>query len=170
MKRNSLLILICLFALSGCVSVRSVVDSEAIKEPFKNPVFFIFNYDDDKKLGEGVKTNLEELLKNDNLASFNLKLIPAEGFVELDAQDRIKKVISENSVTSDIIFTVEPDEKYYERGKLLSMKYVITGVSTKTKKEVWKADFYVSDSFRIDRHAKSSAKKIFEKLKIDKVL
>lgn len=160
--------LLFLIILSSCTSVRSIV-SDSIKQPYKKPSFVILHTPDNKELAEKMKEGFTEMLSKDNIEP-KVTLITGSKTNEINASERINRALKHSTYGSDIVFTLDPKLGHYQGNRLITIEYEVIGTDTKSKQEVWKANFITSHSFKISKQGKSSSAKMYEKLKSDKVL
>lgn len=173
--KKLLAILLIAVSFSSCgVSIQSVVDNSATKEPYSNPYIVIpyekfathnFSKQLKKKIeGEfALEQKKIEVYIFENTSNDQLTLNHTDG-----AEEHIGKTIASDQKDLLLIFT--PTNLQYHNGGLQSATYELTGIDTKTKKEVWKARMVSSSSFGPAMFAEKSARKIYEKLKADKIL
>lgn len=170
-KIITLFLSVILFA--SCVSIKSVVDTSAVKEPYKNPLIVIpFEQYSIKNFSNKLKEKLELQFKKENRKVQILLIERKSNKLTLNQNDSMVSEINSAIQTDqkDIIFIFKPTNLSYYNGGLQSATYKLTGIDVITKKEVWKAQFNSNSSFGPALFAEKSAKKIFEKLKEDKVL
>jgi hypothetical protein len=172
--KKTITFLLTIILLTSCgVSIKSVVDSSAIKEPYKNPLIVIpFEKYSTRNFSEKLKEKLEEEFNNENKKVEFLLVEQKSEKLALNENDDVNSKI-DNAIRvdqKDIILIFKPTNLSYYNGGLQSATYKLTGIDVNTKKEVWKATFNSSSSFGPALFAEKSAQKIFEKLKTDKVL
>lgn len=172
MKKITTLFLITILFLSCGVSIKSVVDSSAIKVPYKNPLIVIPYEYTTQNFSERLNEKLDEVFA-ENQEKIEIILYERnKKELTLNENDNIDQIIS-NSIkkdNKDLLLIFKPTNLEYYNGGIQSATYELVGIDTKTKKEVWKASFNSSSSFGPALFAEKSAKKIYEKLKTDKVL
>lgn len=174
MKKFLALVLIAVSFSSCGVSIQSVVDKSAMEEPYTNP-YIVIPYE------KFATRNFSKQLKKKIEGEFALEQKKVEVYIfENKANDKLSLNHTDeaeehigNTIASDkkdllLIFT--PTNLQYHNGGLQSATYELTGIDTRTKKEVWKAKMVSSSSFGPAMFAEKSAKKIYLKLKTDKVL
>ena len=173
MKKAITLFLTIILLTSCGVSIDSVVDNSAIKEPYKNPLIVIpYEEYSTKNFTEELKKKLEVEFKNANKKVEFLLVQQKSEKLTLNQNDDLNTKINDAIRTDnkDIVFIFKPTNLSYYNGGLQSATYKLTGIDVITKKEVWMAEFNSSSSFGPALFAEKSAKKIFEKLRLDKVL
>ncbi|WJJ97869.1 hypothetical protein [Algibacter luteus] len=173
MKKLITLFLTSIILISCGVSIKSVVDSSAIKEPYSNPLIVIpFEKNSTRNFSEKLEEKLEIEFNNDNKKVEFLLVEQGSQKLALNQNDDVNSKI-DNAVRTDqkdIVLIFKPTNLSYYNGGLQSATYQLTGIDVTTKKEVWKATFNSNSSFGPALFAEKSAKTIFEKLKTDKVL
>ena len=172
MKKITFLFLITILFSSCGVSIKSVVDSSAIKEPYKNPLIVIPYEYSTKNFSERLEEKLEEVF-DENQQKIDIVLFERnKKELTLNEDNNLDQIISNsiNKDNKDLLLIFRPTNLEYYNGGIQSATYELVGIDTKTKKEVWKASFNSSSSFGPALFAEKSAKKIYEKLKMDKVL
>lgn len=173
MKKLISIFLIAVLLTSCGVSIKSVVDSSAINEPYKNPLIVIpYEKYSTSNFSEKLKEKLEIEFNNEN-KKFEFLLVEQKSKkLALNQNDNVNSEI-DNAIRTDqkdIVLIFKPTNLSYYNGGLQSATYELTGIDVLTKKEVWKATFNSNSSFGPALFAEKSAKIIFEKLKADKIL
>jgi|LSQX01.1.fsa_nt_gb hypothetical protein len=174
MKKIIILFVTISFTLmTSCISIKTVVDESAIKEPYKNPLIVIL-YDkyNTKKFSEKLKTNMELQFRNANIkVEFIFSDLKSSDELTLNQNDDLNTKINNaiNNDQKDIVFILKPASISYQNNAKF-VNYSLTGIDVVTQKEVWKARFNTSSSFETNGLAKKAAQKILERLKTDKVL
>jgi hypothetical protein len=160
--------------LTSCgVSIDSVVDSAAIKEPYKNPLVVIpYEKYSTRNFSEKLEEKLQIEFDNHNKKVEFLLVERASEKLALNQNENVNSKINNAIIRDqkDIVLIFKPTNLSYYNGGLQSATYQLTGIDVATKKEVWKAEFNSSSSFGPALFAEKSAKVIYEKLKADKVL
>ncbi len=160
--------------LAGCgVSIKSVVDKAAIKEPYVNPLIVIpYVKYNTKNFSEKLKEKLIVEFNNENRKVEFLLIEQRPEKLALNQSDYMNSRIDDavQADQKDIVLVFKPTNLSYYNGGLQSATYELTGIDVATKKEVWKATFNSSSSFGPALFAEKSAKTIFQKLKTDKVI
>lgn len=173
MKKQITLFLLTIVLTSCGVTINSVVDSYAIKEPYKNPLIVIpYEKYSTRNFSKKLKEKLEVEFSNANRDVEFLLIEQKSEELTLNQNDDVNTRI-DNAIRADqkdIVFIFKPTNLSYYNGGLQSATYKLTGIDVMTKKEVWKAEFNSTSSFGPALFAEKSAQKIFEKLKVDKVL
>lgn len=163
-----------IFLITSCgVSIKSVVDSSAINEPYKNPLIVIpYEKYSTRNFSDKLKEKLEIEFTNANKKVEFLLVEQGREKLALNQNDDVNSKINNAVLTDqkDIVLIFKPTNLSYYNGGLQSATYELTGIDAITKKEVWKATFNSNSSFGPALFAEKSAKTIFEKLKTDKVL
>jgi hypothetical protein len=173
MKKLITLILTVILLTSCGVSIKSLVDSSAIKEPYKNPLIVIpYEKYSKENFSEKLMEKLEIEFYNENKKVEFLLVEQGSEELALNQNDDINSKI-DNAIRNDpkdIVLIFKPTNLAYYNGALQSATYQLNGIEVFTKKEVWKATFNSNSSFGPALFAEKSAQKILEKLKSDKVL
>lgn len=174
MKRIVILFFIPLL-LSGCaVQIDSIVDHSLIKQPYSNPLVVI-TYEDYsiKDFSNSLKANLETKFGEDQKNIEVLAIEMTGTSLTLNADKRIEQEVntSMSKDAKDLLLVFQPTNIQMGEGGYRIFTFLITGIDTHTKKEVWKANFTATrGNFGASKMAEQSAKIILNKLKADKVI
>jgi len=173
MIKKIIIIVIVGILLTSCgVTIKSVAD-KSITEPYQKP-FIVIPYEkySTKNFSKKLKEKIEIEFQNDN-RSVNIYIFEKQNKgLSLNANNEVDKKINETILNGkiDLLLIFKPTHLQYTNGGLQSVTYELVGIDTKTKKEVWKAEFSSSGGFGPAMFAEKSAKIIYEKLKTDKIL
>jgi len=172
MKKTIIIIFIGLLLTNCGVTIKSVAD-KSITEPFQKP-FIVIPYEKystknfSKKLKEKIEIEFQKDNKDVEIFIFEKQNKGLSLNANNDVDKRINSTIINNNI--DLLLIFKPTHLQYTNGGLQSVTYELVGINTKTKKEVWKAEFSSTGSFGPSMFAEKSAKTIYEKLKVDKIL
>ncbi|MDP4208048.1 MAG: hypothetical protein Q8928_04455 [Bacteroidota bacterium] len=162
--------------LSGCgVTLNSVVQKDLTKTYKNTLVILPFEKHRTETFTDNLKRNLEETFTSNN-QKIEVLLIEADDrdALKLNANDGNETLIN-NAVSRDkkdlVIFFKPVSLEYYNGYQLQAASYQLIGIDIETKKEVWKANFTSrGGSLGPSLFAKTSAQKIFQQIKADKIL
>lgn len=174
--RKAIILPLAMLILSSCgATLKSIVDSNLTK-PYVNPLIVI-PYDRSQGTRfwtKSLKLHLERVFTANNQ---NVEVIALEGSrsplalnsgPERELNQMINDKIAEDN--KDLIIYFKPLRAEFYNNSLQSVSYEIVGTDVESKREVWKANFSASGSFGPSVFAESSAKKIFERLRNDRVI
>jgi len=171
MKKITYLIFLVLILFSCSTSIKSITDTSVIMNQYTKPIVTI-TLDDNSSNYFTVK------LIQDLEVEFDKKQIDSEFLIFKKSSDQLtlnKKSIVEEKITNsilknnnDLLLVFRPTSYQSIDGSINSAKMELVGIDTKTKKEVWKAILNSEGFFGLS--AKAAAKKLFEKLRADRVL
>lgn len=167
------LVLFTTLLVSGCgVEIKSVVDNSSGNAPYKNPLIVIAYNDDTKNFTNLLKQKIEDKFKVDKNRVEIITFARSKKELELNSSDDINDKINTAMMndSKDLILFFNPTKLEFYNSGLQSATYVITGKDTKTRREVWKAEFTSSSSFGPSLFAEKAATKIYEKLKMDHII
>jgi hypothetical protein len=175
LKKMKKIIAVLLFtSLASCgVTIKSVVDNNSRIETFKNSLIVIpFEKGVTKNFVENFKEEIEQLFKQDNKKIEIILFEKSNKTLQLNENSDIDQQInfSINQDDKDLLIIFKPSNLAFYNGALQSLTYEIVAIETKSKKEVWKAEFNSNSSFGPALFAKKSAKTIYDKLLTDKIL
>ncbi|MEO1260472.1 MAG: hypothetical protein AAFZ15_16875 [Bacteroidota bacterium] len=160
-----------LFASCG-VTLDSVTDSNLSKS-FNNPLIVIpYEQNRTKTFTNNLKVNLQSVFAENNRKVEVILIQSKEEKLTLNAEDDVATLISQrvNNGRKDLVIFFKPTELQYYNGGLQTASYQIVAIDVVAEKEVWKANFSSSGSFGPSTFARSSAEKIFQKLRSDKII
>ena len=171
---KKMLSFLLLISLSSCgVSIKSVVDDNVSKETHKNSLIIIpFEKFVTKNFVENFKEEIELLFKQNNKKVEIILFEKSKKELQLNENSEIDQQINSsiNNDNKDLLIIFKPSNLSFYNGALQSLTYEIVAIDTKTKKEIWKAEFNSNSSFGPALFSKKSAKIIYDKLLIDKIL
>ncbi|MGC4023458.1 MAG: hypothetical protein QM734_16670 [Cyclobacteriaceae bacterium] len=172
--RKCFLTTLIVAVLSSCgVQIKSIADGSVAAYPYSNPLIVIpFESGVTKNFTSLLKTKIEDRFKADNRKVEILLVEQKQDEFKLnsttDINTKINVVTSSNNKDLVLIFMLT--KMQFFNGVLRSVTYQITGRDLRSKKEVWKAEFTSNSSFGQAVFIDKAATRIYEKLKLDKVL
>lgn len=173
MKRCIAILLSAILFISCTTTIKSVVDKDAIKHPYKNPLMVIpFEKGITLKFCDKLKERLEFYIKTDStkveifLSEQKKKELALNNKSEID--EKINNAIQADN--KDLIVIFKPTHYVFSNGSITSVTYEIAAIDVTTKKEVWKSELTSGGSFGIATLADKSAKLIYERLSGEGVL
>ena len=161
--------------LANCgVSSRSVVDREAIKEPYKNPLIVI-PYDKGavQKFSLKLKENIENDFMKDSKKVEVILFESPKKELELNTNNEIDDKINSSvqSNNKDLVIIFKPTNYSYYNGSLESATYEIVAMDAKTRKEVWKCKLTTKVTIvGLSTMGQKSAKVFYDKVTAEGVL
>lgn len=171
---KKIIALLLIITLNSCgVSIKSVVDHNLIKEPYKNTLIVIpFEKSVTKNFVDNIKEEIEILFKQNNKKVEIILFDKTKKELQLNDNKEIEQQInaSINTDNKDLLIIFKPSNLSFYNGALQSLTYEIVAIETISKKEVWKAEFNSNSSFGPALFSKKSAKTIYNKLLTDKIL
>jgi hypothetical protein len=160
--------------MTGCgVSIKSVVDNSSAREIYKNPLIVIpYLPMITERFSNKLKDNFENLFRIDQKHVEILLVENQNDELKLNSNTEIDNKIN-NAISNDdkdLLILFKPKKMESSNGTLQSVTYIIVGIDTKSKKEIWKAEFSSESLYGPSVYGEKSAKTIYERLKADKVL
>ena len=165
---SSLLVFSVFTIFAGCSSsIKTVVDRNELKQPFKKPIFVIlYSPDVARKFCDGLKGRFESFLQQDaKKADFIIVRIQKKE-LSLNEKDsanfKVNQAIQNND--NDVAIIFRPTHYTYENGALGEISFTITAINVNTKKEVWKATLTSSSSFGMGGVTDKTASLVYGRL------
>ena len=171
--RKSYLLVIAIFILSSCgVTLQTFVQPDLTKT-YINPLILIpYEKHQTANFAKNLKGSFEEVFKINNQKLEVLLVETSKEYPSINSsyenENKINYAISNDE--KDLIIVFKLTRLEYYKGGLQKASYQLTGIDLETQIEVWEASFSSSGLFGPSTFANSSAQKIFQKLKEDKIL
>jgi hypothetical protein len=165
---SSLLVFLVFTLFTNCSnSIKTIVDRNELKQPFKNPLMVIlYNPEITKNFCVKLKERFEVYLQQDSKkADFILVKIHKKELAlnETDSTNiKIDQSIQNNN--TDVVIIFKPTHYTFDNGGLGEISYLITAIDVKSKKEVWKATLTSTSSFGMNGVTEKTATLVYGRL------
>ena len=157
---DKIIIILLLFTLTNCgVSIKSVVDNDSTKEPYKNILIAIPFENVTKNFVNNFSKEFSIHFTQNNKKSKTILFEQSNNSLKLNKNKDIDEEINSsiNEDNKDLVIFFKPSNLTFYNGGLQSLTYEIVAIETVSNKEIWKARFNSNSSFGPALFAKKSS-------------
>ncbi len=159
--------------MSSCsISIKSIVDSKAKKEIYTNPLIVIpYEKNTTEKFNSKLKKEIETLFTGDKINVETFICETTRGELKLndtsENDEKINSIIKNEG--KDLLIIFKPRSLNFMNGSIVNANYEVVAIDVSRNMEVWKSEFDYAAFFGSQTFVATLAKKIYSKLKTDKI-